>query len=170
MEAAEGKGTISNSTIAGNHADEGGGGIHESLDTLTVRNSTLSGNTAGGAPYGGDIYGYEGTVKMLASIVANGGTKGDCALQSVNLSDQGYNIDDDKTCGFTRRSQSDSATLDRTLGPLADNGGPTPTIALLSVVQPSTRCPKPTVRLRINVESRGTHLATLAHTTPAAMP
>ncbi len=40
-------------------------------------------------------------------------------------------MDDDGTCGLSDPSVSDSATIDGFLGPLADNGGPTDTIALL---------------------------------------
>ncbi len=45
--------TVTNSTFSGNHADGaggiGGGGIHNLSGTVTVTNSTLSGNTANGA-------------------------------------------------------------------------------------------------------------------------
>ncbi len=40
-------------------------------------------------------------------------------------------VDDDGTCGLSDPSVSDSATIDGFLGSLADNGGPTDTIALL---------------------------------------
>ena len=48
-----------------------------------------------------------------------------------NSADAGYNVDDDGTCGLSDPSDSDSATIDGFLGSLADNGGPTDTIALL---------------------------------------
>jgi predicted outer membrane repeat protein len=45
--------TVNTSTISGNSADSGGGGIY-AVGTLTLTNSTVSGNNAGG--FGGGIY------------------------------------------------------------------------------------------------------------------
>jgi hypothetical protein len=80
---------------------------------------------------------------FVATILADNGSSGDC---SGGDTDQGYNIDDDGSCGFSGTSTSDSPTLDATLGPLANNGGATKTIALLSGspaidVVPAADCP-----------------------------
>ena len=48
---------------------------------------------------------------------------------SSAISDQGHNLSSDATCGFTAPGSLNN-TAPR-LGPLADNGGPTPTMALL---------------------------------------
>jgi len=42
---------------------------------------------------------------------------------------EGYNLDSDGTCGFSH--PTDLSGVDPMLGPLQDNGGPTPTHALL---------------------------------------
>lgn len=110
---------ISNSTLSGNAADSFGGAIFNS-GTLAVTNSTLAGNSVGG------IYGQSGSATVSATIIADNG--GDCFGMAVI--DEGYNIDDDGSCGFTSPSISDSSALDGTLGALANNGGPTDTIAL----------------------------------------
>jgi len=65
---------------------------------------------------------------VRATLLAEN-TGGDCFGGAVT--DSGYNIDDDGSCGFVLPSISDYATLSKTLGSLANNGGPTQTIALL---------------------------------------
>ena len=112
-----GTGSVSNSTVAGNSGAIFGGGIYND-GTVTVSNSTVAGNSA---TTGGGIYNV-GTVNLLATIVASSGGA-DC---SGGIIDQGYNIDDDGSCGFALPSISDYSTLDLTLGPLANNGGPDP--------------------------------------------
>ncbi len=49
--------TVVNSTVSGNQAGglEGGGGIHNDGGTTTISNSTISGNTAAGGPVSGAI-------------------------------------------------------------------------------------------------------------------
>ena len=72
--------TVSNSTISGNFALGGsGGGIFNNVDaTLTVTNSTISGNTAN---IGGGIYNRTnyGTLNIANTIIANSNTGGDYA-------------------------------------------------------------------------------------------
>ena len=145
--------TIEDSTISGNLGATEGGGISNG-GTATIQDSTLSGNSAlnggGGGIFnqgtaivdstiagnglddsGGAVGGISnaGTVRMQATIVASNGPSHDCY---GDITDLGYNIDDDGTCGFTAPSISDSTTIDSTLAPIANNGGPTETIALLS--------------------------------------
>ena len=120
---------MSNSTLSGNSASSnspsGGGGIYNG-GGVTITNSTLTDNSA---LVGGSIRNINGARHgdSVSTILA-GGSGGDC---SGAVTDDGYNIDDDGSCGVTLPSISDYATLSRTLGPLANNGGPTQTIALL---------------------------------------
>ena len=113
--------TITNSTLSGNSAYYGGG-INNS-GTLTTTNSTLSGNSAGWS--GGGIYNnYTSTLNYTNTIIANSYSGNDC----VNDGNIGININnlvEDGSC-------SASLHADPKLGPLADNGGPTLTFALLS--------------------------------------
>jgi hypothetical protein len=119
---------ISNSTFSGNSASFGGGIIMD-VGTLTVSNSTFSGNSAtdgfGGAYAGG------ATATFKNTIVANSPSGGNCGAIP---NDGGYNLDSDKgsfdTCGFSTNNNSLSG-VDPMLGPIADNGGPTKTHALL---------------------------------------
>jgi hypothetical protein len=124
--------TIVDSTIAGNRSgDPGGGGIAND-GTATVIDSTISGNTAPSGE-GGAINNSGGTITLAGDILATPGgppTGGECS--GAGIVDDGYNVDDDGTCGLSATgSVSDSPSIDDYLGALADNGGTTSTIALL---------------------------------------
>jgi hypothetical protein len=120
---------VSNSTFSGNAATEKGGGIDSVGGSVEVFNSTFSGNGAfdgGGiaaSPFSG------GTVTLRGTIVVNNPIGDNC---SGPIADGAYNIDDDGTCGFDPATGSLPNT-NPLLDPagLADNGGPTQTIALL---------------------------------------
>jgi hypothetical protein len=134
--------TLTNSTLSGNTADTGGG-IFNGGGALAITNSTLA-NNSGGAIYnqrgaaattvasstisGNDlgIFG-NGAVTLTTTIVANSHFS-DCS--APNLSDGGYNLDDDGTCGFSGTSLSGTPSGLDPHG-LSHNGGITQTIALL---------------------------------------
>ena len=123
--------SISSSTISNNTAEYSGGGIdsNAALSTFTLTSSTVTGNSAGDADGGGGIaVGSPGTVTN--SIIANSPSGGDIGLGPAgeggvygdfNLVGDGLNVG-----GFPG-----VITGDPLLGPLADNGGPTLTHALL---------------------------------------
>jgi predicted outer membrane repeat protein len=129
----EGKVTVTNSTFAGNSATFGGG-IYSELDTLDVINCTFAGNRAIGL--GGGIYNDEGTVTMTNSIIAWSPSGGNCAGDAV--SDSGHNLEDADTCGLAgpgcaiTGGTSFCKTTPGLASGLADNGGPTQTIAVLT--------------------------------------
>jgi hypothetical protein len=118
--------TVAGSTLSGNSAGRGGG-IHND-GTLTVVGSTLSGNSANFGGVGGGIYndshGNGGTLTLNNSIVANSTSGGDIS-NSATLTGS-HNLIGDGSGGL-----SDTITGDPKLGPLANNGGPTQTMALL---------------------------------------
>jgi hypothetical protein len=119
---------VTDSTLSGNSATLGGslgGGIESYQSSTTVIDSTLSGNSAA---TGGGIQYQSGTLHLGATILAENTPGNDCA--GGGITDEGYNIDDDGSCGFSAPSISDSHTI--ALGPLANNGGPTDTISLLT--------------------------------------
>lgn len=113
---------ILNSAIVGNRSSDGGGGINIApayLDSLpapipdiidlplgrmTLRNSIIAGNTVDGAP-------------------------ADCKKAFATIASQGHNLDGDGTCRLT--ATGDLPSRAPLTGPLADNGGPTDTVALL---------------------------------------
>jgi hypothetical protein len=121
--------TVTNSTFSGNEATSAGGGIANSGNrvggTLTVRNSTFSANSA---QHGGGIanifISYQNSMlHYVNTIIANSTGGGDC----YNVGKIGTNISnlvEDGSCSASFRG-------DPKLDTLADNGGPTQTMALL---------------------------------------
>lgn len=127
---------IQTSTFSGNTAGQDGGAINNA-GFLTVTGSTLSGNSANQAAAVSNVGG--GATIIGATIIANNssywGTS--CLIDDGkyggSITDRGYNLEDDAgaSCGFTT-SNHDIVGQDPQLGPLATNGGPTQTMALLS--------------------------------------
>jgi CSLREA domain-containing protein len=113
--------TATNSTIVGNSATDEGGGVY-STGVLKLINTTFSGNsalTSGGGIYNGNILEYANT------IIANSTSGGDCFTnQWGGVIKNIHNLAEDDSC-------SASLNGDPNLGPLADNGGSTQTMALL---------------------------------------
>ena len=126
--------TLVNSTVAGNEAGDSsvnfdggdGGGVWTFSTPATLTNDTIAGNAAGdggAAADPGDGGGIRLTGSVANSIVASNTTGGNCA--SVAFVDAGHNIGfGDATCPGT------FSTGDPNLGPLADYGGPTETMAI----------------------------------------
>jgi hypothetical protein len=67
--------TITNSTLSGNSASNAGGGIFNSGTTLTITNCTLSGNS-GGDSGGGGIFNYSGTTLTITNSTLSGNSAG----------------------------------------------------------------------------------------------
>lgn len=65
--------TITNSTISGNSSRNGGGGISNYYGTVTITDSTLSGNTGSG---GGAISHFYGTMTIINSTISGNSTYG----------------------------------------------------------------------------------------------
>ena len=138
--------TIINSTFANNTAASGptgmpvagdGGAIFNDTGTLTTTNTTFSGNDAGiGAVISMlSVFMHPAITSMRSTILANSkGGGGNCDTSFGTVTDDGYNISDDNSCGFTMApsgtSINNSTTLHLDPAGLANNGGPTETIAL----------------------------------------
>ncbi len=120
--------TITNTTITGNDG-YWGGGIRNDSGTLTVTSTTISGNTVTG-PGSGGIGNSYGTVTVSNSIVANHAAGNDCFNFEGAFVSSGHNIESGTSCGFT--GTGDLQNTNPLLDALADNGGPTQTMALLS--------------------------------------
>jgi len=116
--------TFTNCTLSGNSAINTGGGV-DNLGTANISFTTFAGNSAS-ANGGGGIFVENGAILNIKnSIIANSTSGGDCANSGTFAT--GLNFTTSGTCpGFT---QVTPAQLN--LGPLADNGGPTQTHALL---------------------------------------
>jgi sugar lactone lactonase YvrE len=128
-----GNATLTNVTFSGNTSQGGGGGMHQVLNTATLTNVTFSGNTSQGG--GGGLFRESGVVHLANTLLAgNTGTTGpDC---SGTLTSQGYNlVGNNSGCTLTAAAGDQVGTagspLDPKIGPLQDNGGFTPTRALL---------------------------------------
>src|SRR4051812_32604953 len=107
---------IVNSTITANHAVKGGGGLATgqgyapvseqiALGRVTLRNTIVAGNTS------------------------DAGTR-DCHVKDQVIASLGHNLDSDGSCFLT--AAGDRPKADPLLAALADNGGPTRTLALLA--------------------------------------
>jgi hypothetical protein len=117
--ANDGTLTLTNSTVSGNVSNFGsGGGIHNT-GTATLESSTVSGNS-GNSGAGGIV--NSGTLNTRNSIIA-GNTSSD--LSGVPTS-QGYNVIGTGGSGFVA---TDLTNADPMLRPLANYGGPTSTMA-----------------------------------------
>src|SRR5712692_8996698 len=70
--------TLSNSTLTGNAADAGGGGIFNYTGTLTLSNSTFTGNSASGVLYtfGGAIFNRGGAITIGSSTLSDNSASG----------------------------------------------------------------------------------------------
>ncbi len=110
--------SITNSTIYDN-SGEYGGGLYTNLSaTSTVIHSTLAENTA---TYGGSAVHTAGSLTLINSILdSNTGGTAECVWTGSMTA--GQNVISDGSCAATYTSAY--------LGPLADNGGPTQTMAI----------------------------------------
>ncbi|HST27065.1 MAG TPA: choice-of-anchor Q domain-containing protein [Rudaea sp.] len=124
---------ISDSTIAGNTAryKSGGGVFARVFDTMLVNNSTIAANKAGTAGAGIYLIGVVGALTLQSSIVANNtvaGANADIATMGAFTIGGSNNL----VTAAAANVILPGATLqsDPRLWPLADNGGPTLTMAL----------------------------------------
>jgi predicted outer membrane repeat protein len=130
--------TLTNSTVSGNTAQQNGGGL--SATTATLLNCTIADNIAqsGGGLFhvAGGTFSVKNTIVAL-NLVVFGGIGTDVA--GATFTSQGHNLigDGSQSTGFTNGNNGDlvgtsANPIDPKLGPLANNGGPTKTMALLA--------------------------------------
>lgn len=121
--------TLINSTVANNRTSDrlGAAGIaYDFRGALTLINSTVARNVGGAGigPFG--LTAFTPTVTLRNSIIANNGIES-CFFGFRGFVYEGKNISSDESCGGDVLTM---AIVDPLLGTLADNGGPTPTLAL----------------------------------------
>lgn len=130
--SSEDDGTIINSTITGNQADSDGGGIYSRYYDVVISYSTITDNTANGVGDGINA----GNLTLRATIVAANGDS-DIAGLNGEVTSLGYNLVGNGTdTGLVNGQNNDivgssASPVDPMLASLADNGGPTKTIAPL---------------------------------------
>ena len=151
---------VSESTFANNSAAFSGGAVLTyNSATLTLFGSTLSGNTAlagdGGATSQNNNSLITSSLTVTDSILAGSGTGKNCGGTPGTVTDGGNNVSDDNTCGFGGTGNN-VASAGLSPAGLANNGGPTETIALQStspaiglVPNSTTNCP--------GMDQRGVH-------------
>ena len=122
--------TISNSTISGNKTSYIGGGLMTD-HAASIHNSTIANNSSG--YHGGGIFlGSNGTLDLQSTIVANSyiyntGNVGDISGHDTTITISGnHNL----IMVSELPTPADTITSDPLLHAPADNGGPTPTMAL----------------------------------------
>jgi hypothetical protein len=134
--------TVTNTTITGNTATGGdGGGISVFQGTFNLRHSTVTGNTATGGLGSGlssysDGSAVSNTVVTSSIIAGNAGSDVDNVLVGLGgntISSSGFNVvgSGNATASFGQASDQTGVSSPG-LAPLADNGGPTLTHALLA--------------------------------------
>jgi predicted outer membrane repeat protein len=141
---------VSSTTFTGNSTSGSGGAIHNlGGGSLTVNNSTFSGNTApdgrGGGIFcetgsfagthdtftnnsGGNLVLENCSLELSNTILANDNQGSNC---SEPITDGAYNISDDASCAFSASTSKNSTNPRVHPQGLRNNGGPTHTIALL---------------------------------------
>jgi CSLREA domain-containing protein len=107
---------IVNSTITGNHAIKAGGGLNSGQAYAAVSDQTSIAR-----------------VRLLNTIIANNSSSSgpaNCNVQDMIIQSAGHNLDSDGSCFLT--APGDLPRHNPLLAPLANNGGPTDTQALLT--------------------------------------
>ena len=119
---------LTNATLGSNFAQDNGGGIYNKvgvfLTNLTIAHNSANGN--GGAIFNDEASSYPKNTIFFANTSIDGNCSNSPFASQVS---QGYNLDDDDTCSLT--ATGDITHSNPLLGPLQDNGGATPTQALL---------------------------------------
>jgi hypothetical protein len=140
---SEGNLTVTNSTITGNQVPNGnnnGGGILKTANSASIINCTITQNSAAGVASSSGLFRANGAITIRNSIVA---ANQDNASKPDVVANGGTGISSN---GFNRIGNRGSIIFDQTgdlfgtgatplnplLGPLANNGGPTQTHALLA--------------------------------------
>jgi hypothetical protein len=146
-----GTATLTNVTASGNWAAQYAGGVGNNGGSLTINSSTITGNTA---TLGGGVSNRPGSMADLKNTVVANNAAGDC---DGTITSTGHNLDGDNTCNLT--AAGDLPGVNPLLGPLAENGGPTQTHALLpgsrAIDAGSPDCPPPYTDQRGVVRPQG---------------
>jgi hypothetical protein len=101
--------------------------VNGTCGVASITNSTVVGTPFTGWPFTG-LSGLLGFMELRNVVIAHQGAGQDCGPGDDPVS-LGRNIDSDRSCGLD--DPSDLSNVDPLLGPLQNNGGPTPTHALL---------------------------------------
>jgi beta-glucanase (GH16 family) len=130
--------TLVNSTLSGNTATAWhGGGVFHTDGSMSLVNATVTANVSNAsgpaALFVGTFTAASASLSVANTVIGDnvgvGCFVGAFGSGAVSLTSGGHNVLTDATCAPTATDQVVGSAL---LGPLADNGGPTPTHALLA--------------------------------------
>ena len=121
--------TVTESTISGNSSSSGSGVSQEEEGSTTLSNVTIAGNSSNESA---QLESFGGAnILVVSTIIANPVSGANCVAASHGtITSNGHNLDSANSCGFA--STGDLINADPVLGPLQNNGGPTATMALLA--------------------------------------
>jgi hypothetical protein len=117
-------------STAGGIVEAGGLSFGSNSPVITLTNATLSGNTATGSDdaTGGDAA-LGGSNTIVKNTIVSAGMSGSGSENCTGTPlSAGHNLDSRDQCNF--HSSGDQVNTGPILGPLSDNGGPVPTMAL----------------------------------------
>jgi CSLREA domain-containing protein len=129
---------LSNSTVSGNRGNNAGGGIaiggSSKGNSVLIRNSTIANNISDATNTGAGI--FDGTTssrptRLRSTLLANNTPLNITTNATATVISDGFNLSSDSGGGLLT-SSGDKIFAVAGLAPLADNGGQTPTHALLS--------------------------------------
>ena len=134
---------VKNSTFAGNTSVQNGGAISTACELMTLTNVTIADNSITGT-VGGGIHQFNGTTRLVNTIVARNTANGSpnnvvsilATLDAANSFNNllGVDVAGPSGSGLTHGVNGNKvgiAVASLGLGALANNGGLTPTVALL---------------------------------------
>ena len=122
--------TIVNSTISGNSTNSDGGGILNNSKIDHIQNTTIANNTA--LDGGGIFHASFGSFGELINTIIAGNTGLDFTEQATVTSATYDLVQASSGNSLVNGTNGNIVGLDPKLGPLANNGGPTWTMALLT--------------------------------------
>jgi len=118
--------TISASTLVSNTASDSGGTVYNNTGTVTISASTLVSNAARN---GGAMHNLNGALSLDDTLLAGNDCSGGGISEVVGQLGAGHNLTYNAP-GCPTGGTGDVSGRDPLLGPLADNGGPTQTLAI----------------------------------------
>jgi CSLREA domain-containing protein len=130
--SGEGSATLVNDTFFGSNANHGAGGGLEGRIPTSLLNDTFSGNAAVNG-HGGNIDISAGPDTLKNTIIVEGAatTGPNCSAVLGSLTSAGHNLEDTTPTQCDLTAAGDKVGVKALLAPLAGNGGPTETEALL---------------------------------------
>ncbi|MEZ4660463.1 MAG: choice-of-anchor Q domain-containing protein [Caldilineaceae bacterium] len=131
--------SLLNDTLSQNDASDNGGGLYNG-GSAVIKSVTLVLNRANGE--GGNIFIDESQLSIQNSLVTQALDGDNCAQSGGFVTSLGHNLESANSCKFM--AAGDLPNSDPKLGPLQNNGGPTPTHALLPgspAIDAAANCP-----------------------------